>query len=1041
MAAIDRKTYAYLYGPTVGDRVRLGGTSLFIEVEKDLQVHGEELVAGLDKYRPSPTRAASDCADTVISNVVVMDHTGFVKADVAITEGCIAGVGKAGNPATMDGVTPGMAVGPTTQLVDGSGKLLTPGAVDSMSRLLSSDQASEAALAGTTTVISDGTGFPLGQPHVLPYPVHSWTTVRTILQEIDHWPINVALLGQASGCATAQPLKDQVTAGMAGLCLFPDARVSPDVLAACLDVLDQEDVPGVLYGDPANESCFVEETLGAIAGRSVIADSGSLLGGHFPDQLVVAAQPNVLPASTTVGRPSTLNPVSWSAALSEFPRVALAGYRLSDRCGEETALAEDLVVPEIMTAADLLHDLGAISIFGSAGPALAAPDSLTRTVWAVASAMSDRNGPLPGDRADSQNIRVKRYLAKYTINPAVAYGISHLVGSVERGKRADLVLWDPAQFGEEPDLVMIGGAFASGRTDPFPGRPLAAARGIRFVSRSGRPAVAELGLQALVEAVRDVRGLGKTDMAHNTALPDIKVDPQTHRVSVDGMVLGFDPTETTSGPPAGLPGEVITAPGRIVINVLGRTARITVLNTDSRPVSVGSHLEFCQANKALQFDRDAVAGMRLDIPSGRFVRFDPGREYDVTLVALGGTDGATGSHGIHPADEKRTLEPWVGLPPSAPALAAADLSAPPGPAALPAADLTPREHWGDRTLADLTFVATHNSDVNKATQAEAGRGWSGWFGPLYQAGSVRAQLDQGVRALLIDVGVTGTEVLSCHGDCTKSPFRSAVRKSGGLYRQFGDVLKPVKEFLEAWPNEIVSLLLEDYTRGDTPPDDDPDGRTAILRHELAAAGLATYLFVPNADTWSVATRGWPAAARMVEEGKRLVVFTNRGYGDRPDIVPGERRLRQNGLLYDQGWAVETHFEWDGQASTVRPRRRNRPLTWRPPGFSPLVILNHIRGGRWLTYLVESDAEQDNGPKLWKRTGSCQEATRAPASPVPGLKPNYLVVDFSDRPSGACTPRLIAERLTRMTAAQSDRPEDQMNDHFPFGGVRYSRVHG
>ncbi|MCM3884416.1 urease subunit alpha [Frankia sp. R82] len=566
MNRLDRSRYASLYGPTVGDRIRLADTDLFIEVTEDrsrgpeLAGTGDEAVFGGGKViRESMGQAlatrAQGAPDLVITGAVVLDHWGVVKADVGVRDGRIVALGKAGNPDTMDGVHPDLVIGPGTEIIAGNGKILTAGAVDCHVHLICPQQIPEALGAGITTLIGGGTGPAEGTKATTVTP-GAWNLAR-VLSAMDDHPVNIVLLGKGN-TVSDDSLWEQLRAGAAGFKLHEDWGTTPAAIDACLRVADASGVQVALHSDTLNEAGFVEDTLAAIAGRAIHAyHTEGAGGGHAPDIITVAAAGNVLPSSTNPTRPHTVN------TLDEHLDMLMVCHHLNPAVPEDLAFAESRIRPSTIAAEDILHDLGAISMIGSDSQAMGRIGEVVLRTWQTAHVMKRRRGALPGDGGSSgaaDNLRARRYVAKYTICPAVAHGLDAHVGSVEPGKLADLVLYDPAFFGVRPSLVLKGGFIAwaamgdANASIPTPQpvlpRPMwgaargpAAATSLTFVA----PAAIEdglperLGLATPVVPVADVRRRGKADLPENTATPDIRVDPDTFTVFIDGDPVDADP--------------------------------------------------------------------------------------------------------------------------------------------------------------------------------------------------------------------------------------------------------------------------------------------------------------------------------------------------------------------------------------------------------------------------------------------------------------------------------------------------------------------
>ena len=550
MTSLDRQHYAALYGPTVGDRIRLADTNLLIEVEQDRSagpLPGDEVVFGGGKViresmGQSRATRGDGTPDTVITGAVVLDHWGIVKADIGIRDGRIGALGKAGNPDTMDGVHPDLVIGPGTEIIAGNGKILTAGAIDCHVHLISPTILDTALAAGITTIIGGGTGPAEGSKATAVTP-NSWHLAR-MLEALDTWPVNVLLLGKGN-TMSEESMWEQLRGGAGGFKLHEDWGTTPAVIDACLRVADASGVQVAIHTDTLNEAGFVAETLRAIAGRSIHAyHTEGAGGGHAPDIIAVASYPNVLPSNPT--RPYTRN------TLSEHP--------------EDLAFAESRIRPSTMAAGDLLHDLGAISMTGSDSPAMGRVGEVVIRTWQTAHVMKARRGPLPGDGA-ADNLRARRYVAKYTICPAVTHGMAGQIGSVEPGKLADLVLWDPAFFGVRPALVIKGGMIAYAEMgdanasiptpQPVLPRPMFGACGVvpaqtslAFVAPAAIDAMVSdrIGCKRAFAPVDNTRSVGKADMPLNDALPSIEVDLDTFVVRVDGEAV--EPSPATELPMA-----------------------------------------------------------------------------------------------------------------------------------------------------------------------------------------------------------------------------------------------------------------------------------------------------------------------------------------------------------------------------------------------------------------------------------------------------------------------------------------------------------
>ena len=551
MSWIDRDRYRALFGPTAGDRIRLADTDLWIEVTEDRCVGGDEVVFGGGKViresmGQSTLRRVDGAPDVVVTGAVVLDHWGVVKADVGIRDGRIVGIGKAGNPDTMDGVDPALVIGPSTEIIAGNGKILTAGAIDCHVHLICPQLFDEALAAGITTVIGGGTGPAEGTKATT--VTGAWHLER-MLEATDHWPVNVALLGKGNTTDT-DALWEQLRAGAAGFKLHEDWGTTPAAIDACLRVADASGVQVAIHTDTLNEAGYVESTLAAIAGRSIHTfHTEGAGGGHAPDIMTVASHPNVMPSSTNPTRPHTVNTVD------EHLDMLMVCHHLNPAVPEDLAFADSRIRPSTIAAEDILHDLGAISIIGSDSQAMGRIGEVVIRTWQTAHVMKLRRGSLPGD-GPADNLRARRYIAKYTINPAITHGLEREVGSVETGKLADLVLWDPAFFGVRPHLVVKGGMIAwatmgdANASIPTPQpelpRPMfgaapAVAPGLS-VSWVAQAAIDD-GLPGRLRVARtllpvaDTRQRGKADLPLNDATPDIRIDPDSFAVRIDGELI------------------------------------------------------------------------------------------------------------------------------------------------------------------------------------------------------------------------------------------------------------------------------------------------------------------------------------------------------------------------------------------------------------------------------------------------------------------------------------------------------------------------
>ena len=553
---ISREQYADLYGPTTGDRVRLADSALVLEVESDFTVYGDEIAFGGGKTirdGMGQSARAVEALDLVITNALVVDHWGIVKGDIGIRHGRIVAVGKAGNADTQDGVHPDLVVGAGTEVIAGEGKIVTAGGIDAHVHLICPQQVDEAISSGITTMLGGGTGPATGTNATTCTP-GAWN-IGLMLQAAESLPVNIGLLGKGN-CATAAPLEAQIVAGACGLKLHEDWGTTPATIDSALNVADAFDVQVAIHTDTINECGFLEDTVAAIAGRTIHTyHTEGAGGGHAPDILRIASYGHILPSSTNPTRPYTVN------TLEEHLDMLMVCHHLNPHVPEDVAFADSRIRPQTMMAEDILHDLGAISMMASDSQAMGRVGEVIVRTWQTADKMKQQRGALPGDPERHDNRRIKRYLAKYTINPAIAHGIAHEVGSIEPGKLADLVVWSPAFFGVRPDLVVKGGIIgwaAMGdpnasiptpqpvRYRPMFGALAPQATCVTFVSaaavQDGAPE--RLGLARRAVAVRDTRNLGKRSMIHNDALPDIAVDPETYDVRADGELLACPPAQT-----------------------------------------------------------------------------------------------------------------------------------------------------------------------------------------------------------------------------------------------------------------------------------------------------------------------------------------------------------------------------------------------------------------------------------------------------------------------------------------------------------------
>ena len=556
---IPRSTYADIYGPTTGDRVRLGDTGLILQVEKDFAVYGDECKFGGGKVlREGMGQAAGvsqkDALDLVITNALVVDYTGIYKADIGIKNGCISGIGKAGNPDVMKGVTRGMIVGVTTEVIAGEGLILTAGGIDSHIHYICPQQANEAIASGLTTMIGGGTGPAVGTCATTCTPGAFYT--QMMLQATDSLPLNFGFTGKGN---TAKPegLPEQIESGQIGLKLHEDWGTTPAAIDCCLTVAEKYDVAVTIHTDTLNESGFVEASIAAFKGRTIHTyHTEGAGGGHAPDIIKVVGETNVLPSSTNPTRPYTVN------TLDEHLDMLMVCHHLDPSLPEDVAFAESRIRGETIAAEDILHDLGAISMISSDSQAMGRIGEVITRTWQTADKMLQQRGKLKGDPAGHDNYRIKRYVAKYTINPAIAHGVSHVIGSVEVGKFADLVLWKPAMFGAKCEMVIKGGIIAwSQMGDPNASiptpqpvymRPMFGGFGratgtssLAFVSQASVDlgTVQQYGLNKHITPVKNCRTVTKKDMKHNDATPVVTVDAETYTVTADGEVLRCEPAE------------------------------------------------------------------------------------------------------------------------------------------------------------------------------------------------------------------------------------------------------------------------------------------------------------------------------------------------------------------------------------------------------------------------------------------------------------------------------------------------------------------
>jgi len=555
---ISRRDYAGMYGPTTGDKLRLADTEIFIEVEKDLTTYGEEVKFGGGKVirdgmgQSQATRAAG-AADTVITNALILDYTGIYKADIALRDGRIAAIGKAGNPDTQPNVD--IIIGPGTEVIAGEGKILTAGGFDSHIHFICPQQIDDALHSGITTMLGGGTGPAHGTlaTTCTPGPWH----IARMLQAADALPMNLAFAGKGNASLSAA-LEEQVLAGACALKLHEDWGTTPAAIDTCLSVADAMDVQVMIHTDTLNESGFVEHTLAAMKGRTIHAfHTEGAGGGHAPDIIRICGEDYVLPSSTNPTRPFTVNTVE------EHLDMLMVCHHLDKSIPEDIAFAESRIRRETIAAEDILHDMGAFSIIASDSQAMGRVGEVILRTWQTADKMKRQRGALAEETGDNDNLRARRYVAKYTINPAIAHGISHEIGSIEVGKRADLVLWSPAFFGVKPEMVVMGGSIVCAQMgdpnasiptpQPVYSRQMFGAFGravehsaVSFVSQAAQAENVreKYGLAKQTLAVQNTRHIGKSDLKLNTATPQVEVNPETYEVRADGELLTCQPSET-----------------------------------------------------------------------------------------------------------------------------------------------------------------------------------------------------------------------------------------------------------------------------------------------------------------------------------------------------------------------------------------------------------------------------------------------------------------------------------------------------------------
>jgi urease subunit alpha len=555
MVNISRKAYAEMFGPTTGDCIRLADTDLWVKVEKDFTIYGEEVKFGGGKVirdgMGQSQRTSKDCVDTVITNALIIDYWGIVKADIGIKNGHIFKIGKAGNPDIQPGVD--IIVGPGTEVIAGEGMIVTAGGIDTHIHFICPQQIEEALMSGVTTMIGGGTGPATGTfaTTCTPGPWH----IHSMLSAADAFPMNLGFLGKGNA-SLPEGLEEQIYAGAMGLKLHEDWGTTPAAIDCCLSVAEKMDIQVAIHSDTLNESGFVEDTIKAFKGRTIHAyHTEGAGGGHAPDIIKAAGLPNVLPSSTNPTMPYTVN------TIDEHLDMLMVCHHLDPAIAEDIAFAESRIRRETIAAEDILHDLGAFSMMSSDSQAMGRVGEVIIRTWQAAHKMKLQRGSLAGD-SEADNNRVKRYIAKYTINPAITHGLSHKVGSIEPGKLADLVLWRPAFFGVKPTLIMKGGMIAAAAMgdpnasiptpQPVHYRPMFGSYGgglktsVTFVSQSAmdNPALVDLGLKKYIEPVSGTREITKADMIHNHWQPNISVDPETYKVLADGIELICEPAKT-----------------------------------------------------------------------------------------------------------------------------------------------------------------------------------------------------------------------------------------------------------------------------------------------------------------------------------------------------------------------------------------------------------------------------------------------------------------------------------------------------------------
>jgi urease subunit alpha len=556
---VKRDKYVNKFGPTTGDKVRLGDTELFLEIEKDLTIYGEEVKFGGGKtIRDGMSQSATATRDQgvldfVITSVMIIDHWGIIKADVGIKDGKIVGIGKAGNPDTSDGITPGMTIGASTEVHGGAGLIMTAGGIDTHIHFICPQQVEHALYSGTTTMIGGGTG-PADGTHATTVTSGAWF-IQKMMEAGEALPMNFGFFGKAN-CSTEAPLIEQVEAGACGLKIHEDWGSTMAAIDCSLTVADKYDIQIAIHTDTLNEAGFLEDTMRAIGGRVIHSfHTEGAGGGHAPDIIKISMYPNILPASTNPTRPYTVNTVA------EHLDMLMVCHHLSKSIPEDVAFADSRIRPETIAAEDILQDMGVFSMMSSDSQAMGRIGEVITRTWQTAHKMKVQRGPLPEDKGkDNDNYRIKRYVSKYTINPAIAQGISEYVGSVELGKMADLVLWKPSLFGVKPEIIIKGGMIIAAKMgdpnasiptpQPVFYRPMFGAHGkalhktcATFVSQVSldKGIVQGYNLQRMVLPVKNCRNIGKKDLIHNDATPNIEVNPENYKVTVDGEHITCEP--------------------------------------------------------------------------------------------------------------------------------------------------------------------------------------------------------------------------------------------------------------------------------------------------------------------------------------------------------------------------------------------------------------------------------------------------------------------------------------------------------------------